>query len=169
MDIRELVPKKLKEQFNDIDFEVSEYLDELTIKLPKEHIVIVCEFLKKDSDLEFLLCQDLTAIDWAKRKNRFTVVYHIYSFKNNFRLILKADVDESDQSADKADCSIDSVTSVWKGANWQERETYDMYGIIFNNHPDLRRMYMPEDFEYYPLRKDFPLMGIPGSIPLPKK
>jgi len=169
MDIRELVPKKLKEQFNEIDFEVSEYLDELTIKLPKEHIVIVCEFLKKDSDLEFLLCQDLTAIDWAKRKNRFTVVYHIYSFKNNFRLILKADVDESDQSADKADCSIDSVTSVWKGANWQERETYDMYGIIFNNHPDLRRMYMPEDFEYYPLRKDFPLMGIPGSIPLPKK
>ena len=169
MDIRELVPKKLKEQFNEINFEVSEYLDELTIKLPKEHIVEVCDFLKKDSDLEFLLCQDLTAIDWAKRKNRFTVVYHIYSFKNNFRLRLKADVDESNPSADKADCSIDSVTSVWKGANWQERETYDMYGIIFNNHPDLRRMYMPEDFEYYPLRKDFPLMGIPGSIPLPKK
>ena len=169
MDIRELVPKKLKEQFNEINFEVSEYLDELTIKLPKEHIVEVCDFLKKDSDLEFLLCQDLTAIDWAKRKNRFTVVYHIYSFKNNFRLRLKADVDESDPAADKADCSIDSVTSVWKGANWQERETYDMYGIKFNNHPDLRRMYMPEDFEYYPLRKDFPLMGIPGSIPLPKK
>ena len=169
MDIRELLPKKLKEQFNEIDFEVSEYLDELTIKLPKEHIVKVCEFLKKDSDLEFLLCQDLTAIDWAKRKNMFTVVYHIYSFKNNFRLRLKADVDESDPAADKADCSIDSVTSVWKGANWQERETYDMYGIKFNNHPDLRRMYMPEDFEYYPLRKDFPLMGIPGSIPLPKK
>ena len=169
MDIRELVPKKLKEQFNEINFEVSEYLDELTIKLPKEHIVEVCDFLKKDSDLEFLLCQDLTAIDWAKRKNRFTVVYHIYSFKNNFRLRLKADVDESNPSADKADCSIDSVTSVWKGANWQERETYDKYGIIFNNHADLRRMYMPEDFEYYPLRKDFPLMGIPGSIPLPKK
>ena len=162
MEIKELVPQKLKEQFNEIDFEVSEYLDELTIKLPKEHIVIVCEFLKKDSDLEFLLCQDITAIDWAKRKNRFTVVYHIYSFKNNFRLRLKADVDESD-------CAIDTVSSVWKGANWQERETYDMYGINFNNHPDLRRMYMPEDFEYHPLRKDFPLMGIPESIPLPKK
>ena len=162
MDIKELVPQKFNEQFNEIEFELSEYLDELTIKLPKEHIVKVCEFLKKDSDLEFLLCLDITAIDWAKRKNRFTVVYHIYSFKNNFRLRLKADVDESD-------CAIDTVSSVWKGANWQERETYDMYGIKFNDHPDLRRMYMPEDFEYHPLRKDFPLMGIPGSIPLPKK
>ena len=162
MDIKELVPHKLNEQFSEIDFELSEYLDELTIKLPKEHIVKVCEFLKKDSDLEFLLCLDITAIDWAKRKNRFTVVYHIYSFKNNFRIRLKADVDESD-------CAIDTVSSVWKGANWQERETYDMYGIKFNDHPDLRRMYMPEDFEYHPLRKDFPLMGIPGSIPLPKK
>ncbi len=162
MDIKELVSQKLNEQFNEIDFELSEYLDELTIKLPKEHIVKVCEFLKKDSDLEFLLCLDITAIDWAKRKNRFTVVYHIYSFKNNFRLRLKADVDESD-------CTIDTVSSVWKGADWQERETYDMYGIKFNDHPDLRRMYMPEDFEYHPLRKDFPLMGIPGSIPLPKK
>ena len=108
------------------------------------------------------MCEDITAIDWAKRKNRFTVVYHIFSLKNKFRLCLKADVDEED-------CKIDSVTSVWKTANWHERETYDMYGIAFNNHPDLRRMYMPEDFEYHPLRKDFPLMGIPGSLSLPKK
>jgi NADH-quinone oxidoreductase subunit C len=76
--------------------------------------------------------------------------------------VLKADVDESD-------CTIDTVSSVWQAANWHERETYDMYGIKFNNHPDLRRMYMPEEFEYHPLRKDFPLMGIPGSLPLPKK
>lgn len=82
--------------------------------------------------------------------------------KNKFRLKLKSDVDEKD-------CNIDSVSSVWRAANWQERECYDMYGIIFNNHPDLRRMYMPEDFEYHPLRKDFPLLGIPGSLPLPKK
>jgi len=162
MDLKELVVQKLKEHFPDTNFESTNYRDELTIKFPKEIVVDVCSFLKSDPDLEFNFCEDITAIDWAKRKDRFTVVYQIYSINNNFRLRLKADVDESD-------CKIDSVTSVWKAANWQERETYDMYGIKFNNHPDLRRMYMPEDFEYYPLRKDFPLMGIPGSIPLPKK
>ena len=162
MDNKELVIQKLKEHFPGSNFEITEYRDELTVKFPKEIVVEVCKLLKTDPDLEFIFCEDITAIDWAKRKDRFTIVYQVYSYKNNFRLRLKSDVDESD-------CSIDSVSSVWKAANWQERETYDMYGIKFNNHPDLRRMYMPEDFEYHPLRKDFPLMGVPGSIPLPKK
>jgi NADH-quinone oxidoreductase subunit C len=162
MNLKELIPQKLKENFSDIDFDVSDYKDELTIKLDKKRIVDVCRFLKEDRDLQFNYCSDVTAVDWAKRKNRFIVVYNIFSLKNNFRLRLKADVDETD-------CSIDSVSSIWAAANWQERETYDMYGIKFNNHPDLRRMYMPEEFEHHPLRKDFPLMGIPGSLPLPKK
>ena len=162
METAELVLQKLKNEFTSIDFEVSDFRNEMTLKFPKENIVEVCNFIKTDSELQFVYCEDITAVDWAKRKNRFTVVYHIYSFKNNFRIRLKSDVDESD-------CRIDSVSSVWKAANWQERETYDMYGIEFNNHPDLRRMYMPEEFEYHPLRKDFPLMGIPGSLPLPKK
>jgi NADH-quinone oxidoreductase subunit C len=162
MDFKELIPKKIKENLESINFEQSEYRDELTLSFNKKDIVIVCNFLKNDPELEFLLCEDITAVDWAKRKNRFTVVYHIFSLKNKFRLRLKADVDEEE-------CSIDSVSTVWRTANWQEREVYDMYGISFNGHPDLRRMYMPEDFEYYPLRKDFPLMGIPGSLPLPKK
>ena len=162
MDLKTLIPQKLKEKFSTIDFEVSDYREELTIKFDKKLVVEVCKFLKTDSELEFNWCSDVTAIDWATRKNRFTVVYNIFSMKHNFRLRLKADVDESDGT-------IDSVSTVWKAANWQERETYDMYGIKFNNHPDLRRMYMPEGFEYHPLRKDFPLMGIPGSLPLPKK
>jgi len=162
MDLKTLIPQKLKEEFPSTEFEVSEYRDELTIKFEKKIIVDVCSFLKSDVDLEFVWCSDITAIDWATRKNRFTVVYNIFSMKHNFRLRLKCDVDESD-------CSIDTVSSVWQAANWQERETYDMYGIKFKNHPDLRRMYMPEEFEYHPLRKDFPLMGIPGSLPLPKK
>ena len=162
MDLKTLIPQKLKEKFPSTEFEVSDYRDELTIKFDKKNIVEVCSFLKSESDLEFSWCSDVTAVDWATRKNRFTVIYNIFSMKHNFRLRLKCDVDESD-------CSVDSVSSVWKAANWQERETYDMYGIKFNNHPDLRRMYMPEEFEYYPLRKDFPLMGIPGSLPLPKK
>ncbi len=176
MDLKELISQKLKAQFPEVDFEITDYKDQTAITFDRKNIVGVCSFLKKDNDLQFMLCEDITAIDWASlpagrhgRKNRFTVVYHIFSLKLNSRLRLKSDIDESDLSADKAGCNIDSVSSVWKTADWHERETYDMYGINFNNHPDLRRMYMPEEFEYHPLRKDFPLMGIPGSLPLPKK
>ncbi len=162
MELKELLEQKLKEKFSDESFTFNEYSGELILSFDKKNIVRVSSLLKEDPDLQFKLCEDITAVDWAKRKDRFTVVYHIYSLKLNTRLVLKANVDESN-------CNIDSVSSVWKTANWHERETYDMYGIKFNNHPDLRRMYMPEEFEYHPLRKDFPLMGIPGSIPLPKK
>ncbi len=162
MEFKEIVSQKLKEKFGAEGLEFTEFRGDLTVKTDKKNIVELCRFLKEDGELQFLLCEDVTAIDWARRKDRFTVVYHIFSIKNRFRLAVKADVDESD-------CTIDSVSSVWKTANWHERETYDMYGIKFNNHPDLRRMYMPEDFEYHPLRKDFPVMGIPGSLPLPKK
>lgn len=162
MELKELIAKKLSDKFNNIHFDFSEYKNEYTITFDKKYVLEICKFLKVDDELNFQLCEDITAIDWEKSKNRFTVVYHIFSLKNIYRIVLKADVDETD-------CCIDSVSSVWKTSNWQEREVYDMYGIKFNNHPDLRRMYMPEEFVYYPLRKDFPLMGIPGSLPLPKK
>ncbi len=162
MDLTPIIKQKLNDKFSGAEIEYSEYRGELTLQFDKKYIVEICKFLKEDPDLQYRLCEDITAVDWAKRKNRFTVVYHIFTLKANHRLALKADVDESD-------CTIDSVTSVWNTANWHERETYDMYGIKFNNHPDLRRMYMPEEFEYHPLRKDFPLMGIPGSLQLPKK
>ncbi len=162
MNFKELILQKLNGEFPGINFDADEYRGDLRIKFDKKYIVQVCKFLKGTPELNFNMCEDVTAIDWAKKKDRFTMVYQIFSLPNKLRLCLKADVDESD-------CAIDSVTSVWKSANWAERETYDMYGIKFNNHPDLRRMYMPEEFEYYPLRKDFPLMGIPGSLTLPKK
>lgn len=162
MELKELISQKLQANFPEAELEFSEFRNELSVKFNKKFVNHICKFLKEDSELEFLLCEDVTAVDWVKRKNRFTVVYHIFSLKHNFRLVLKSDVDESD-------CAIDTVSSVWKTSNWQERETYDMYGIKFNNHPDLRRIYMPEEFEYYPLRKEFPLLGIPGSLPLPKK
>ena len=167
MNLKEIIPQKLKEKFQNIEFEISDYRDELTIKFDQKYIVEICKYLK--SELEFILCADITAVDWATRKNRFTIVYNLFSLKNNFRLRLKADAAEIENSSGETEWNIDSVTSVWQAANWQEREAYDMYGIHFNNHPDLRRMYMPEEFEYHPLRKDFPLMGIPGSLPLPKK
>ena len=162
MELKDLLDQKLKEKFSSENFIFNEYRNELTLSFDKKNVVSICKLLKEDPDLQFKLCEDVTAVDWAKRKDRFTVVYHVYSLTLNTRLVLKASVDE-------ADCNIDSVCSIWKTANWHERETYDMYGIKFNNHPDLRRFYMPEEFEYHPLRKDFPLMGIPGSLPLPKK
>lgn len=162
MELKSLIDTKMKSAFPNQNFQFEEFRNELTIIFDKSLIRDVCDFLKNDSDLLFTLCEDITAIDWAKRKNRFTVVYFLFSLKNSFRLKLKSDVDE-------AACRIDSVTSIWKSANFAEREVYDMYGIEFNDHPDLRRIYMPEDFEYFPLRKEFPVMGIPNSLYLPSK
>jgi len=160
--VKEIILNQLSANLPNVQVETSEFKDELTLQVQKKDVVDVCKILKNDSELKFIQCEDVTAIDWARKKNRFTVVYHLFSLKNKFRLVVKADVDESD-------CTIDTVSSVWRSANWHERETYDMYGINFNNHPDLRRMYMPEEFEYHPLRKDFPVLGIPGSLSLPKK
>ncbi len=159
MEINELIVEKIKNFSPNAIEETSDFRSDFSLVIKKDELLKVAEFLKADPDLLFVQCKDVTAIDWAKRKNRFTTVYHIYSFKLNKILRLKVNLGEEPQ--------VDSVVSVWQSANWYERETWDMYGIKFLNHPDLRRMYMPEQFEYHPLRKDFPVMGIPGSIPLP--
>lgn len=163
MELRDLITTKIKEKFGDVIVDVTDFRGDLSIEIKPEKIVELSKFLKEEPELDFAQCVDVTAIDWAKRKNRFTTVYHLYSINKNFNLRLKATIE------DARDPQIDSVTSIWSSANWYERETWDMYGIKFNNHPDLRRIYMPETFEYYPLRKDFPVMGIPGSLPLPQK
>lgn len=162
MEIKELIVEKVKKQFDKSIEEIKEFRGDLSITVTKDKIVDLAKFLKEDEELQFITCIDVTAIDWATRKNRFTVVYHVYSFKNNFTLRIKVNIEEEPPQ-------IKSVASVWRSTDWYERETYDMYGIIFIGHPDLRRIYMPEGFEYHPLRKDFPVLGIPGSLPLPDK
>ena len=161
METKELILSKIKENYETAVTEVEEFRGDLALKIDPEQLLDVAKLLKENSELQFVMCEDVTAVDWATRKKRFTTVYHIYSFHLNFRLRLKADIEKDPPE-------IESLTQVWGSANWYERETYDMYGIKFVNHPDLRRMYMPEEFEHYPLRKDFPVMGIPGSLPLPK-
>ena len=160
--VKERVLEKLTLQFKDSLLSVGEFRGELTVVVKKADIVPVCEFLKKDPDLRFDLLEDLCGVDMYTPIERFQVVYHIYSLKNKFRLRLKVALDEGD-------LKVPTVSGIWSTANWHEREVYDMFGIVFDGHPDLRRLYMPEEFEYFPLRKDFPLMGIPGSLPLPKK
>ncbi len=153
---------KLKQQFGEAILESNEFRGELTVVLPKERIVEVCRFLKFDSELRFDLLSDLCGIDMYTPVKRFGVIYNLYSLKNKHRIRLKTFTEEESPK-------VPTVAGVWETANWHERETYDMFGIIFEGHPDLRRMYMPDEFEHYPLRKDFPLMGIPGSLYLPKK
>ena len=152
---------KLKARFGEQNLQVSEFRGELTIVVPKDRIVEICRFLKEDAELKFDFLADLCGIDMNTPEKRFGVVYNLYSHTNKFRFRLKTFTEEEDPK-------VLTVTGVWGTANWHERETFDMFGIVFEGHPDLRRVYMPEEFEHHPLRKDFPLMGIPGSIPLPK-
>ena len=138
------------------------YGADLVITLKKSELVPICEFLRDDVELRFDSLRDLLGIDQYRPEDRFEVVYNLYSLQNNARVFLKVKIDESE-------LKVPTVSGVWLAANWLEREAYDMLGIVFEGHPDLRRIYMPEEFEYYPLRKEFPLMGIPGSLPLPQK
>lgn len=144
-----------------------EHRGQLSLIISREKIVEVCLELRDNTETSFELLVDITAIDWLEKKPRFEVVYFLYSIKHSGRLRLKVPLEEND-------IHLPTVTGVWEGANWYERETYDMYGVIFDGHPDLRRFYMPEDYKepetgepIFPLRKDFPLMGIPDSLPLP--
>lgn len=154
--------EKLNARFGEQAIEASEFRDELTIVVPKDRIVEICRFLKEDAELQFDLLADLCGIDMYTPTKRFGVIYNLFSLKKKLRVRLKT-------FAEEAEPRVPTVTCVWGTANWHERETFDMFGIVFEGHPDLRRVYMPEDFEHHPLRKDFPLMGIPGSLPLPKK
>lgn len=134
------------------------YAGETTIEVKAAAIVKVCEILKTKFGFDYLA--DITAIDYYTDDNRFGVAYNLVSLTGKKRLRILAKIGEHEPT-------INTVTGVWPAANWYEREAYDMMGIRFFGHPDLRRIYMPEDFEYFPLRKEFPLIGIPGSIQVP--
>ncbi len=124
--------------------------DEATLIVRPARVVEVCRLLKTEEG--YLRLSGLTAVDWHPADPRFEVVYLLHSLEKNSRLRLKCRVSE-------AECEIDSVTSVWRGANWYEREVFDLFGIGFRNHPDLRRLMMPTDWEGHPLRKDYPVHG----------
>jgi NADH-quinone oxidoreductase subunit C len=158
----EVIVAGLKSRLGDAVKSVETFRDDTVVMVDKQSIVEAVSYLRMNESTTFPLCEDVFGIDMFVRKDRFRVSYHFYSVEKKLRIHLSLFVDEKD-------LHVPTITEVYPSANWYEREAYDMFGIIFDNHPDLRRAYMPEDFEYYPLRKDFPLMGIPGSIPLPKR
>jgi NADH-quinone oxidoreductase subunit C len=123
---------------------------ELTLEIAPAKIVSVCGFLKYDQ--KFVRLSTVTAVDRYPAEPRFEVVYHLHSIERNERVRLKCRVRGEDPV-------IESVTGVWRGANWYERETFDLFGIKFLNHPDLRRIMLPENWEGHPLRKDYPVTG----------
>ena len=125
-------------------------LGELTLEISPAKIVSVCQFLK--SDRKFVRASSVTAVDRYPAEPRFEVVYHLHSVERHERVRLKCRLSGVDPV-------IESVTGVWRSANWYEREVFDLFGIRFLNHPDLRRILMPEDWEGNPLRKDYPVTG----------
>ena len=141
--------KILLEKFSENSILFKDQYDEINIK--KNDILKTIQFLKEDRNLQYNQLIDLTAIDYPSRKNRFEVVYIFLSMTQNKRVIIKTSL--------KEDETIESITSIHKAANWYERECYDLFGIKFLNHPDLRRIMTDYNFEGHPLRKDFPLTG----------
>lgn len=141
--------ERLRARFGDVVLSTHDYRGDLTAQVTPAAIVEVCTFVRDDPALAFDFLMDLTAVDYIGSVPRFEVVYHLYSLARNHRLRLKARIPEDDPR-------IASVVPVWRGANWLERETYDLYGIRFDGHPDLRRIYLYEEFQGHPLRKDYP-------------
>jgi NADH-quinone oxidoreductase subunit C len=124
---------------------------ELTITANAADIVKVATFLRDDERCRFVSIIDVTAVDWPSREKRFDVVYHFLSPTKNARIRVKVETDEA--------TPVPSIIDVFPGANWYERETYDLYGVLFTGHPDLRRILTDYGFQGHPLRKDFPLTG----------
>jgi NADH-quinone oxidoreductase subunit C len=143
--------KKLQEKFPASVLEVKTFREEVNVTVQKKDIFEICKFLYSDPDLQYQMLIDLCGVDFFPESPRFEVVYFFYSMKKQQRLRLKIRVGESE--------SVSSVESIWKAANWLEREVYDLFGIPFDNHPDLRRILLWDGYEGHPLRKDFPVEG----------
>ena len=147
MDYNDIV-KVLKEKFGKDIKEDQEFRGELSLIVSANIIDDILKFMKTDSKLKFNFLSDVCGVDYIKDRGCFEVVYHLLSYENNVRISVKAEVPENKPE-------LPSVTPIFRSANWFERETYDMFGIKFTGHPDLRRILNPDDFPGYPLRKDF--------------
>jgi NADH-quinone oxidoreductase subunit C len=156
MAARELA-QQLKTRFGDLISEPAEFRGEITVQLSDANCIAeICDFAKKQLGFDFLA--DVSSIDNYGSDPRFNVVYHLYGYGHHCALRIKTGVGEEKSE-------LPTVTGVWKTADWHEREVYDMMGIRFRGHPDLRRILMWDGYPYFPLRKDFPLSGKPSEVP----
>jgi NADH-quinone oxidoreductase subunit C len=142
------LPRDLKEHFGDAVTETSTYLGQNFVVVKPDSVIPVLEYLKLEADFDYLV--DVTAVDWPKRAERFDIVYILYSFSRNERMRVKAHIADGYKP--------ETAVGVHLAANWLEREVYDMFGIEFAGHPDLRRILMPEEWQGFPLRKDYSIL-----------
>jgi NADH-quinone oxidoreductase subunit C len=147
-----LAVRKLREWDAQAVAQVIEFRGETTVVVPRERLVRVAEYLAGEPSLVFSFLSDITTVDRYPIEPRFEVNYHLLSLERRERLRLKVRVPGSE-------AVVPTVTSVWPTANWHERENFDLFGMRFEGHPDLRRILMPDDWEGYPLRKDYPVEG----------
>ena len=148
--------KKLRQHFSSGIGEATSFLTQLSIRVDAENILAVCAFLRDDPGAQFNYLSDLTCVHYPMRTDApLEVVYNLFSIARNERVRLKVELAEGE--------SVDSVTSVWPAADWMEREVYDLFGVTFRNHPDMRRILLPVDWEGHPLRKDYPLEFIENA------
>lgn len=143
--------KKLIEKFKDKVLPYPNPAKEATVVVDKSIIIDVLKFLKEDEELKFDYLSDLTAVHYPGSEKPIVVVYHLFSIENRDSLRVKVELNDKE--------TIPSAVSVWKAANWMEREAYDLMGVVFEGHPDLRRILLPDDWEGHPLRKEYPLGG----------
>ncbi len=147
IELKEHIETELGDAVNSIDFE----MDEMTVNARRAAVKQVITFLKTDAQCKFESLIDIAGVDYPARERRFEVVYHLLSMAHNQRIRVKVTTDEDEP--------VRSMAEIFPNADWYEREAFDMYGIIFDQHPDLRRLLTDYGFEGYPLRKDFPLSG----------
>ncbi len=149
--------QKIRAAYPDAIEEIYEFRGDTWIYIRPEYLLPVCQLLRDDPDLNYLYISDVMGIDWlpkwqaGEKPKRFEVVYNLYSPVSFQRIFLKVRVNEGER--------VPSVTPIWEGANYPEREVYDMFGIEFEGHPNLKRILMPDDWVGHPLRKDYPLGG----------
>jgi NADH-quinone oxidoreductase subunit C len=144
--------QKLRDWDKQAVAEVIEFRGETTVVVPSQHIVRAAEFLASEPSLRFKFLSDLTTVDRFPLEPRFELNYHLLSIERNLRLRLRVRLPGMEPV-------VASVTGVWPTANWHERENFDLFGIRFQGHPDLRRILMPDEWEGHPLRKDYPVEG----------
>ncbi len=152
------IAEQLQKQFSSEVKEIAEYNGQIAVIVGKKRIRDIVRYLHDTPSLSFDLLRDLCGVDYlGKKEPRFEVAYQLYSIEHRHFLRVRAEVPEDD-------CSIDSVVPVYAGANWHERECFDMFGITFKGHPDHRRILLPDDWEGHPLRKDYPLKSDLGAM-----